>query len=111
MAPILFIQIFLSELMILKRCGKPIFVIAEKFHERSFDLRSFLIDLGSTRAARAMHDVDHNACKLPTGSEGFRTISVVKLQSLVRQPTADIGLRQVRVHFADRPVTQLTLSA
>jgi hypothetical protein len=110
MLPILFIHNLLSELMILKGGCKAVFVIAESVNERSFDLRSFLIGLGITRAARAMHDVDHAACKLPTGSKKFRTIPVVKLQSLVRQFTPGIGLRGVRVRFVDRLVKQLTLS-
>jgi hypothetical protein len=70
--------------MILKGGGKAVFVIAEEFHERGFNLRSFLIDLGVTRATRATHDVDYAACEFPTGGEEFRAIPVVKLQSLVR---------------------------
>jgi hypothetical protein len=109
MTLILFIKILRSELMILKSGCKTVFVIAEQIHERSFDLRSFLIDLGVTRATRAMHNVDHAACEFPTGSKKLRTIPVVKPQSLIRQSTPDIGLRRVRVYFVDRPITQLTL--
>ncbi len=46
MVPILFIHILLSEVMILKSSGKAVIVIAEEFHERGFDFRSLLIDLG-----------------------------------------------------------------
>lgn len=79
--------------MILKGGGKAVFVIAEEFHERGFDLRSFLIDLGVTRATWATHDVDHAARKFPTGGEEFRAIPVVELQPLIRQFTPGVGLR------------------
>jgi len=69
----------LSELMILKRGGKAVFVVAEEVHERSFDLRSFRIRPGVTRATRAAQDVDHAACKFPTGGEEFRAKMVVEL--------------------------------
>jgi hypothetical protein len=85
MAPILFIHIPLSELMILKCGGKAVFVVAEEVRERGSDLRSFRIRMGVTRATRAAQDVDHAACKFPTGGEEFRAITVVKLQLSVRQ--------------------------
>jgi len=80
MVPILFIHILLSELMILKSGGKTVFVIAEEFHERSFDFRSLLIDLNIMKATRTTHDIDHAAFEFPTGGEEFRSIPVIELQ-------------------------------
>src|SRR5262245_3815934 len=107
MVPILFIHILLSELMILKSSGKTVFVIAEEFHERGFDFRPLLIDLGIMRATRTTHDIDHAASELPTGGEKFRAIPVVKLPSPVRQFTPDISLRRVQVCFVYRLVMQM----
>jgi len=40
--------------MILKCDGKAAFVVAEEVHERGFDFRSLLIDLGIMRATRTL---------------------------------------------------------
>jgi hypothetical protein len=93
--------------MILKSSGKAVIVIAEEFHERVFDFRSLLIDLGIMRAARTTHDIDHAASELPTGGEKFRAIPVVKLQSHIRQFTPGVSLSRVQVCFVYRLITQM----
>jgi len=93
--------------MIFKSDGQAVIVIAKEVHERGFDLRAFLIDLGVTRATRAAHNVDYTLRKFSTGGEEFRSIPVIELQSPVRQFTPGVGLGWVQVCFVDRLETQM----